>query len=319
MRSLAFMDGVLYAGIGDYADALIIGTQTNGAMVLSKASPSAAWVQDGCPSVTTPGQQASCPPGSFLYVMSGATSPRNNNLFMGVDSMYVAPLSNGTTSVNVLLTGLVNQYSNGVNSGMWVGWKSDADNQWHKFQLVPGTGFSEGAEARVVYSYTDTQTQQQLVFVGGGSTYAGGANVGIFTGTYNYATNTIIWTTFPGGGTGTNVTGGGSQFSCPSPRPGYECRTQGMASCSGHLYATWQDQLWERRDGPSPSWTRIYRYPKEATYNLSGFRGLTCVANPNGTGNVLIASLEGPRDIYKFPIYPTIQPVTPTIELHMNN
>ena len=174
--------------------------------------------------------------------------------------------------------------------------------------------------SRAIYSYTDAVTSQQLVFVGGGSSYTGGYNVGIFTGCYNYASHTMTWNSTPDGGTGSNVTGGGSQFSCTQA---FICRIQGMASCSGHLYATWFDQLWERRDAPSPSWTQIYRYPNryplEASSTWSGFRGLTCVENPNGAGDVLIASLEGPGDIYKFPTYSTIQLVTPTIELHMNN
>jgi hypothetical protein len=259
MRSLAFVDGVLYAGIGDYAESQPAGV-TNGAMILRLDSPGGSWYQDGCPSYSLPPSTGipACPNTSFLYVMSDGGG---TNKFTTVDSMYMAPLSNGATKVNALFAGLVNART----GGLWVAWKGDevGYNGWHKYQLES----TVGAEARSIYSYTDTVTSQQLVFVGGSSSYTGvGNNVGIFTGFYNYASHKMTWNSTPDGGTGSKVTGGGSQFGCVAPSPGY-CRIQGMASCGGHLYATWHDQLWERRDGPSPSWALIYRYPNEATYN----------------------------------------------------
>ena len=48
------------------------------------------------------------------------------------------------------------------------------------------------------------------------------------------------------------------------------------------------------------------------TPTASGFRGLTCVPNLNGSGSMLIAVLEGPGDVYNFPLDGS----QPTIELH---
>jgi hypothetical protein len=90
-----------------------------------------------------------------------------------------------------------------------------------------------------------------------------------------------------------------------------------FAACGGKLYASIYDAIVVRADGANPSWKIFYRYsgPPRSS-NSSGFRGLTCVPNLNGSGSMLISSLEGDSpDIYDIPLNGS----QPTIELHTAN
>ena len=89
-----------------------------------------------------------------------------------------------------------------------------------------------------------------------------------------------------------------------------------FAACGGALYATIWDQVVVRTDGASPSWSVFAPYTGPTLPNgTSGLRGLTCVPNTYGSGSMLIASMEGPGDVYEFPLDGS----APSIELHMTN
>ena len=67
-----------------------------------------------------------------------------------------------------------------------------------------------------------------------------------------------------------------------------------FAACGGKLYASIYDAIVVRTDGANPSWQIFYQYSGPALpSSSSGFRGLTCVPNLNGSGSMLIAALEG--------------------------
>ena len=71
-----------------------------------------------------------------------------------------------------------------------------------------------------------------------------------------------------------------------------------FAACGGKLYASIYDAIVVRTDGANPSWRIFYQYSGPAlNSNSSGFRGLTCVPNLNGSGSMLIAALEGTHPI----------------------
>jgi hypothetical protein len=89
-----------------------------------------------------------------------------------------------------------------------------------------------------------------------------------------------------------------------------------FAACGGKLYASIYDAIVVRTDGANPSWNIFYQYSGPALLpQSSGFRGLTCVPNLNGSGSMLIAALESNGDIYDIPL----DGVTPTIELYTSN
>ena len=156
-----------------------------------------------------------------------------------------------------------------------------------------------GGQTRSFASYTDSVTHQEMAF-------AGTDPYGIFSGAFNSATNSIQW--------GATVEPGTSGLM--NGKPTGHTRVMSFAACGGKLYASIYDTIVVRTDGPNPSWQMFYQYSGPALPSASsGFRGLTCVPNLNGSGSMLIAALEGPGDIYDIPLDGS----QPTIELNTSN
>ena len=132
--------------------------------------------------------------------------------------------------------------------------------------------------------------------------FAGSNPHGVFSGAFNSTSNAIQWGATAEAGSA-NLTADGN-------------RVTSFAACRGKLYASVYDAIVVRTDGANPSWRKIYQYSGPALPSASsGFRGLTCVPNLNGSGSMLIAALEGPGDIYDIPLGGS----QPTIELHTSN
>ena len=133
--------------------------------------------------------------------------------------------------------------------------------------------------------------------------FAGSDPYGIFSGAFYPGSNGVQWGAAAEAGT-VNVTTGGD-------------RVMSFAACGGKLYASIYDAIVVRTDGANPSWRIFYQYSGPALPSQSsGFRGLTCVANLNGSGSMLIAALESnSADIYEFPLDGS----QPSIELHTSN
>ena len=135
--------------------------------------------------------------------------------------------------------------------------------------------------------------------------FAGSNPYGIFSGAFNSTSNGIQW-----GATGeagsASLTANGEMAD----------RVMSFAACGGKLYASIYDAIVVRTDGTNPSWKIFYQYSGPALPSRSsGFRGLTCVPNLNGSGSMLIAALEGNGDIYDIPLDGS----QPTIELYTSN
>jgi hypothetical protein len=171
-----------------------------------------------------------------------------------------------------------------------VGGKGTWTMSW--LEPPPASGQSE---VRSFASYTDSVTGEEMAF-------AGSDPFGIFSGGFSSASNGIAWGATPEAGT-VGVTTGGD-------------RVMSFAACGGKLYATMYDAVLVRADGASPGWKIFYQYSGPALpSSSSGFRGLTCVPNLNGSGSMLIASLEGNADIYDIPLDGS----PPTIEFNTTN
>ena len=145
---------------------------------------------------------------------------------------------------------------------------------------------NSSGQVRSFASYTDSVTHQEMAF-------AGSDPYGIFSGAFNSASNGIQWGATAEAGTASLTASGG---------PGG--RVMSFAACGGKLYASIYDAIVVRTDGANPSWQIFYQYSGPAlNSSSSGFRGLTCVPNLNGSGSMLIAALEGNSpDIYEIPL-----------------
>jgi hypothetical protein len=280
-RALVFMDGSLYAGIGDWEDAELANSQTPGAQVLRLDSPNGSWVEDK----------------DFNEVVPSTGKKDYEAIAMlGTAHFDHDSGNNPITPVDVLMAGFWNLGMDGlpvwektVTTGS-VG----AQGTWTKIWLEPPPA-SGNSEVRSFTSYTDSVTNVEMAF-------AGSDPFGIFSGAFDSSTNSIAWGATAEAGT-VNVTTGGD-------------RVMSFAACGGKLYASMYDAILVRTDGTSPSWQIYYQYSGPAlSSHSSGFRGLTCVPNLNGAGSMLISALEGPGDIYDIPLDGS----QATIELHTSN
>ncbi|MEI6409631.1 MAG: T9SS type A sorting domain-containing protein [Bacteroidota bacterium] len=97
---------------------------------------------------------------------------------------------------------------------------------------------------------------------------------------------------------------------------GFVGRPMAFTVCNGDLYCAIAPSLWKRTDGPNPSWTAFYTYPFNVTPGgSSGLRGLTTIKNPNGSGQSMIAALEGQiSKIYRITPTNAMPPYTISIE-----
>ncbi len=116
--------------------------------------------------------------------------------------------------------------------------------------------------------------------------FAGQDPRGIFQGSYDAAVpGRIRWDATPELGIARIDT---SKF----PGLGGRVRISSFAECNGLLYAAIGQQIYQRIDGASPSWRLVYTNPQPG-HSETGLRGLTTIRNPSGSGEVLLAAVEG--------------------------
>jgi hypothetical protein len=286
-RALVFMDGSLYAGIGDWEDPQLENPQTPGAQVLRLDSPTSSWVEDQDFNQPRPSQptekhyEAISILGTAHFDHDGGGSP--------------------ITPVDVLMAGVwsfstgLEIYEKTVTTGS-VG----AKGTWTDVFLEPRP--NHNGQVRSFGSYTDSMTHVEMAF-------AGSDPYGIFSGAFDSTSKSILW--------GATAEAGSASLTSSASSEANSHRVMSFASCGGKLYASAYDAIAVRTDGANPSWRPIYQYSGPAIPpQSSGFRGLTCVPNLNGSGFMLIAALESNSiDIYDIPLNGS----QPTIELYTSN
>jgi hypothetical protein len=280
-RALVFMDGSLYAGIGDWEDPDLENSQTPGAQVLRLDSPTSSWVEDK----------------DFDQALPHQPTQKN---YQAVSVLGTAHFDhdasrNRITPVDVLMAGFwslgagLTIFEKTVTTGSVGG-----PGTWTKVFLESPPALN--GQVRSFASYTDSVTQVEMAF-------AGSDPYGIFSGAFNTATNGVQWGASAEAGTAIQTASGH--------------RVMSFAACGGKLYATIYDAIVVRTDGITPSWKTFYQYSGPALPpKSSGFRGLTCVPNLNGSGSMLITAMESDSiDVYDIPLDGT----QPTIELYTSN
>ena len=143
----------------------------------------------------------------------------------------------------------------------------DDSGKWIRTHLGRG---SSVASIRSFFVYEDKKTGRERVF-------AGTSPLGIFSGTYDpEAAGKIRW-------------GDAAEMD------GYTRRPMAFAECNGQLYVSIRGDIYRRIDGESPQWEKVYSTPFPLIVASIGLRGLTSVTGPSGSGQVLLAALEGDR------------------------
>jgi hypothetical protein len=134
-------------------------------------------------------------------------------------------------------------------------------------------------QVRSFGAHRDRQTGIDLVF-------AGQDPRGVFSGAYDaIVPGRIRWGTAPELDISDIPT---SAF----PGLAGRVRVSSFAECNGRLYAAVGQQIYERIDGTEPHWRLVYTNP-HPHHSETGLRGLTAVPSPSGSGEVLLAAVEG--------------------------
>ncbi len=143
----------------------------------------------------------------------------------------------------------------------------DDTGTWIRKHLGSGSGV---ASVRSFFVYRDKMTGVERVF-------AGTSPLGIFSGTYD--------ADLPG------------KIRWDDEAEMADCMRRPMAftECNGRLYVSVKPDIYRRIDGKVPQWEKVYTIPVPLIAPSSGLRGLTTVPRLSGSGEVLLAALEGDR------------------------
>jgi len=168
--------------------------------------------------------------------------------------------------VNLLLAGGCLGNVGGVNLYT----RNDSSGTWVTSKIVPGpTGMGCGnMSVRAMTTYQDPITGVDRVFVSVG-------DLGIFSGVYDPAApGDVLW-------------GRTSESGNVAVRP------LAMVEANGNLLASAGALIYQRENGPSPSWKVVVNettLPGGTDVNpaVGGIRGLTAIPNPSGSGQSLI-------------------------------
>lgn len=154
--------------------------------------------------------------------------------------------------------------------------KDGPSGKWSRTNLVSSS--PPGSQIRSFAFHRDSVTGIERVFAGTNPS-------GIFSGAYNPpGPGGILWDAKPEPG----VT--------PTEK---KQRVMSFAECDGKLYATVAWEIYERQDGPAPSWKKVFTWGNGLPLTGSGgLRGLTAVSGPPGSpgqGPALLVAAEGPQ------------------------
>jgi hypothetical protein len=259
LRILTAYQGKLYAGNGYWEDRP--GAEgPQGAEILVLDGPGAAWRVD----YVFDGRMPNGRPREFtVSALAGVRFETD-----GAGARLPRPVSMLLASAWDL-TGAVRVHS-----------RDDATGAWSAVTLAqdaPAPDFLP--QLRSFGTHRDRQTGADLVF-------AGTDPRGIFRGAVDAAVSgRIRWTAAPEFDISTLSTAG-------FPGLAGRLRVGSFAECNGILYAAIGQQIFARQDGTSPTWRLVYTNSRPG-HSETGLRGLTAIRDPGGSGEVLLAAVEG--------------------------
>jgi hypothetical protein len=259
LRILTAYQGKLYAGIGYWEDRPgIEGPQ--GAEILVLDGPGAAWRVDYVFDARMPNGRPREFTVSALAVVRFETDGAGARLPQPVSMLLASAWD---------LTGAVRVHS-----------RDDATGAWSAVTLAqdaPARDFLP--QLRSFGTHRDRQTGADLVL-------AGTDPRGIFRGAVDAAApGRIRWAAAPEFDISTIST-------AAFPGLAGRLRVSSFAECNGVLYAAVGQQIFARQDGTAPTWRLVYTNSRPG-HSETGLRGLTAIRDPGGSGEVLLAAVEG--------------------------
>ena len=260
MRVLAAHGGKLYAGNGYWEDTP--GSEgPQGSQILVLDAPDAGWRVDHDFGERLPDGRHRDLAISALEEARFATDANGKPLPAPVSLLIAA---------NWDLSGTAQVFSRDDATGAWTASTLAQDR--------PIPGFLP--QVRSFSRHRDHATGVDLVF-------AGQDPRGVFSGTYDPAIpGRIRWSVTPELDLSTvsaaGISGSNSYL-----------RVSSFAECNGRLYVALGQHVYERLDGTDPHWRLLYTNPYPGRISETGLRGLTAIRAPTGSGEVLLAAVEG--------------------------
>jgi hypothetical protein len=258
VRELAVFDNKLFAAIGYWMDSEEKNDALPGAQVLRLDSANAQWQID------------------FELTERDPWQPKLRRYFAFSNLETVRFTTDDTGKalakpVDLLLAGVWSNYP-----GLDAYARAAGSPRWSHIPITGQEGAASRTQVRAFIVHRDRTNGAETVFAG-----ASGA---IFVGGYSRQTQNIVWNAKP--------EWQGEHFGAPAAQG----RVMSFAECNGKLFATVHNAIYERIDGSAPAWRKIFTADMAGNNrNISGFRGLTAIPNPSGTGEVLLAALEDTR------------------------
>jgi hypothetical protein len=153
---------------------------------------------------------------------------------------------------------------------------------------------------RSIGFYRDPLTGSERVFAGGGSGN-GRHPGGVYSGAYDARSHSIVWDQTP-------------EFNL------FSYRVTDFFEYQGRLFFGARPSIFERINGPHPSWKSVYTYDVQQSREIqrwsgdSGFRGFGIIPDPNGDGERLLAGMEGSGILYRLRLPTTASAQATSIE-----
>ncbi len=93
---------------------------------------------------------------------------------------------------------------------------------------------------------------------------------------------------------------GGIRWNARPETTGVTNRIMAFVECDNQLYFASKPAIYQRENGTNPTWRKVYSYSEDSIPKLSsGLRGLTCIADPEGKGEVILAVMEGRGEVLR--------------------
>ena len=261
LRELVVFDKKLFAANGYWMDTEKANPALPGAQVLRLDGPDSQWQVDLELTDRNPQGLRTYQAISTLEKVRFTTDSAGHALADPVDLLLAGVWSR---------EGGLDVFSRGIGSG------------WSKISILGQEDVPRGTQVRAFALHKDQITGGDIVFAG--------ATNAIFAGKYDREHRNVVWNPQP--------EWRGNFADDPDGPKG---RVASFAECNGKCYAAAYDTIYERVDGKSPAWKKVFETTIHARSNrVTGFRGLTCIGGPSGAGDVLLVGVEdNPSRIYR--------------------